>query len=53
MLHRSVRPYILITMGESERSAVPKHTKVILVVCLHDGAVDTFPFTSMAYTVLA
>ena len=52
MLHRSVRPYILITVGKSERDAVPKHTKVSRMICLHHVAVDSFPFTSMAYTIL-
>ena len=53
MLHRSVRPYILTAMGKSERKAVLKHTKVSHVVCHHHVAVDTFPFTSMVYTILA
>ena len=41
--------YILVTVGKSERSGVPKHTEESRVICLHHLAVDTFPFTSMAY----
>ena len=40
---------VLITMGMSKRSAVPKHTEVSHTVCLYHVAVDTFPFTSMEY----
>ena len=42
----------MITMGKSERSALPKHTKVILVICLHHVAIDAFSFTSMEYIIL-
>ena len=49
---QSVRPYILVTMGKSEKSAVPKHIKVGLVVCLHHVAADTFIFTNIAYIIL-
>ena len=43
---------VLITMGMSKRSAVPKHTEVSHTVCLYHVAVDTFPFTSMEYIIL-
>ena len=43
---------VLITMGMSKRSAVPKHTDVGHTVCLYHVAVDTFPFTSMEYIIL-
>ena len=38
----------MITKGKSQRSVVPKHTKVTL----HHVAMDTFPFTSMEYIIL-
>ena len=52
MSYRSLRPYILIAMGKSERSAVPKHTKVSRVTCFHHVAVGTIPFTNIAYIIL-